>query len=273
MPDGSENITADIWLNFHLNIVRDRIHASCPFYRDKFELSDGTLYNNYDDGRDILIRFAFLNMDIPQFEVVNSDTNNTVGNEIFFNSTTWIPYSSQNLFYEPIPYEFLYTIETEPQVIVSVEGVEAVCASLTCGFNYIDALSEVTGYSLSGNTLTVTGTAFTNDIESITLSNIACKSIQYVSDTELTCTITSVAGSSAPIVISKQGLIPNVFGDNIEVGLTMNSVSPNTNLNPYGGTKLTIVGENLPQSIKDGTVVTLIFSDGTPCDIESTNST
>lgn len=236
-----------------MGVIRDRIVAACPYYREKFDISDGLYFNYYDDGRDLMFRFVNLNMDIPQWEILNSDTNGTIGNEVFFNSTTWKPYSSQNIFYEPVPYEFLYTNETQLQVLITVDGVEAACHSLQCGFNYIEAPSEVTGYSLSGNTLTITGTAFTNDIQSITLSNIACTEIQYVSDSELNCIIVPVAGLSMPLVIAKKGLIPCSVTDLIDVSLTVNDLTPNTDLNPFGGTYLTITGANLAQSLTDGT--------------------
>jgi hypothetical protein len=48
-----------------------------------------------------------------------------------------MPYTPTTLFYEPIPYEFLYTPELKPQVIVSVDGLEAACDSLNCGYTYI----------------------------------------------------------------------------------------------------------------------------------------
>jgi len=62
------------------------------------------------------------------------------------------------LFYEPVPFDFLYTAETQPQVIVSVDGVEAVCASLNCNYNYVAPTAQITGFSYSGTTLTITGT-------------------------------------------------------------------------------------------------------------------
>jgi hypothetical protein len=65
MPDGTENTTVDLWHSYNLGWIRDRIIAACPYYMDKFELSDGNAFNYYDDGRDILIRFTYLNMDIP----------------------------------------------------------------------------------------------------------------------------------------------------------------------------------------------------------------
>ena len=53
------------------------------------------------------------------------------------NSTTFVAYNQTSIFYEPVPFEFLYTNETSPQVIVSVDGIEAVCDSLECNYNYI----------------------------------------------------------------------------------------------------------------------------------------
>jgi hypothetical protein len=202
MPDGTDNYTADIWPIHGLSTVLSRIIAACPYYLDKIDLSEGNSFSNYDDGRDFLIRFTYVNKDIPQWEIVSSPSNMTLGNEVFFKPTTWIPYSSQNLFYEPVPYEFLYTAETAPQVIVSVDGVEAACDSLNCSFKYIQSPSVITDYSLVDGTLTINGTGFTNDIVSITLENIDCKSIQYHDDTKITCTILPVACSAKPIVIT-----------------------------------------------------------------------
>lgn len=124
---------------------------------EKFEVSDGPLYGWYEDGREILIRFMYVNYDVPQMTLISSPSNPIVGNQVWFNSTTWIPYSSQNLFYEPVPFDFLYTAETQPQVIVSVNGIEAICSKLNCNYNYVAANASITGFSLSGTTLTITG--------------------------------------------------------------------------------------------------------------------
>lgn len=53
----------------------------------------------------------------------------------------------------------------------------------------------------------------------------------------------------------------------------MATLSPNTLLNPFGGTILTITGTNFPQSTADGTQITISFSDGTICEVMSTSST
>jgi hypothetical protein len=88
-----------------------------------------------------------------------------------------VPYGFNNIFYEPIPFEFLYTNETTPQVIVSVDGIPAVCGSLECGFTYVQPTAMINTYTLSGTTLTINGVSLPTSIVSLTLSNIPCTNI------------------------------------------------------------------------------------------------
>jgi hypothetical protein len=66
------------------------------------------------------------------------------GNGASFNSTTWIDWDPTRIFYEPVPFEFLHTEESDPQVLVQVDGIEAVCASLNCGFRYKAPTAKIT---------------------------------------------------------------------------------------------------------------------------------
>lgn len=100
--------------------------------------------------------------------------NPLTGKNVVINNTAWIPYDPTVLFYEPLPFEFLYTYETEPQVIVNVAGIEAVCDSLDCGYKYVPPTSLITAISFSGSTLTITGTNFSSSIQSIIFSHIEC---------------------------------------------------------------------------------------------------
>jgi hypothetical protein len=147
---------------------------ACPCYRDKIEVTSGNKYNYIEDGRDFLIRFFGLNYDIPQIQIVSDIDNPLAGNNVTINNTAWIPYDPTVLFYEPVPFEFLYTYETKPQVIVNVAGIEAVCDSLDCGYNYVLPTSLITGTSLTGTTLTITGTNFSSSIQSVMFSHIEC---------------------------------------------------------------------------------------------------
>jgi hypothetical protein len=137
-PDGSQNTTVDIGMWNSSALINTAIINSCPFYRDKLQIFDGYSHVVYpEDGRDIYIRFIGLNMDIPQFQVISSPDDPLIANKAVLNSTTFIDYNTSNIFYEPVPFEFLYTNEKSPQVIVSIEGIEAVCDSLNCNYNYI----------------------------------------------------------------------------------------------------------------------------------------
>ena len=157
--------------------------------------------------------------------------------------------------------------------MVTVDDIEAVCASLDCGFNYVEPEANISDFNLVGTTLTITGSGFTNPIRKITLSNIECTGIQVVDPTSITCEVVPVAGSWKPVVIDSNGLIPIDSTSTIEVELQITSITPNADLNPYGGTYLTIEGNNLPQSITDGTILMIAFEDGTQCTVESTSTT
>lgn len=111
-------------------------------------------------------------------EILSSIVAPLVANTLNLSSTTFVPYSSQNLFYEPVPFEFLYTAELTPQVIVSMDGIEAVCDSLDCGYSYVSSTSQIDSFTLSGNTLTIIGSAFPSSLQSVTFSKEPCINIE-----------------------------------------------------------------------------------------------
>lgn len=104
-----------------------------------------------------MIRFVGFSSDIAQLEIISSDNVPLVGANVTTNSTTFVDYNPKVLFYEPVPFEFLHTAESKPQVLVKVDGIEAVCHGLACGYNYITPTAQITSFSFSGNTLTVNG--------------------------------------------------------------------------------------------------------------------
>jgi hypothetical protein len=63
---------------------------------------------------------------------------------------------TSNLYYKFIPFDFLYTDETEPQVIVSVDGMPALCKNLACGYTYSATDISVESVAVAGNGLDVT---------------------------------------------------------------------------------------------------------------------
>jgi hypothetical protein len=112
--------------------------SGCDRFYDTLEVQgDNRGFESNQVGFGFQIRFLALGNDPGQFEIVPDEENPLTGTNITYTSTTIVPFSS-NLFYEPIPFEMLKTYETEPQVIVKVKDLPAVCHNLTCDFTYTE---------------------------------------------------------------------------------------------------------------------------------------
>jgi len=59
----------------------------------------------------------------------------------------------------------------------------------------------------------------------------------------------------------------------VDIPLVISGVTPNTDLNPYGGTFVTITGQNLPHSFTEGNVFSIVFGDAGKCKVVSVAST
>jgi hypothetical protein len=94
------------------------------------------MYGYKENGISFFVDFIGLNYDVKELEVISSEDQPLTGKNLTFNVTTLRKYSS-NLFYGPIPFEMLKTIETKPQLIVEVNGLPAACHNLSCDFSYI----------------------------------------------------------------------------------------------------------------------------------------
>jgi len=136
------------------------------------------------------------------------------GNITFFSNTT-VPYGG-SLFFEPIPFEMLRTHETQPQLIVTVNDLPAVCHNLTCDFTYIAAVGEVTSFVFDQTTskLTLTGTdmPLIADIDKVEFALSRCQIDEgTLTATNLECTLVQepTCGDHLPILTSKLGVIPN----------------------------------------------------------------
>jgi len=65
-----------------------------------------------------------------------------------FTATTIHDFGS-NLMYEPIPFEFLKTYETKPQVSMTVGTLPAACPGFNCDFTYIAAVGDITSFTFN----------------------------------------------------------------------------------------------------------------------------
>jgi IPT/TIG domain len=86
--------------------------------------------------------------------------------------------------------------------------------------------------------------------------------------------VTAVAGSWAPFVIDGMGIVPiDPNAALINVFLKVSSVTPSIDLNPFGGSILTITGTGLPHATSEGNTFAVTFSDGSSCNVVSIAST
>ena len=69
----------------------------------------------------------------------------------------------------------MYTAETSPQVEVVVGGMPALCANLSCGYDYESTDALVTGMTVSGLNVVITGENFPVSDVTVYLANILCE--------------------------------------------------------------------------------------------------
>jgi hypothetical protein len=82
--------------------------------------------------------------DVPTCEIISdTETPITGGNNLQFVTTTLREYG-QNLIFEPVPLEMLYSDAQKPQVMVKVNGIEGVCPNFNCDYVYTTAVGEIT---------------------------------------------------------------------------------------------------------------------------------
>jgi len=191
-----------------------------------------------------------VNQDVGQFQILSSPNVPLSGNDPTTSATVHTSYGGA-LFYDTIPYEFLFTAETEPQIMVSVNGLPAVCASLSCGYSYTVLNSIVTSFTRTGTALTINGNYLPTTDFTVIFGQTACTGGAATAN-QITCTLENdpVSGDWVPEVRTANGLVRLHSSVNAQnVAITATSITPNTNVNPMGGSTLTIAGSNFPVSL------------------------
>jgi hypothetical protein len=119
-------------------------------------------YGKYGNGRSLDLVFDGMHANPGQFSLKSCDHIpgwSLTGDNLAYVAETPQP-AGTNIFYEAVPFEMLRTYETEPQLIVTVDGQPVVCHNLTCDVTYIDPVGEITGSTFTESTrlVTITGT-------------------------------------------------------------------------------------------------------------------
>ena len=167
----------------------------------------------------------------------------------------------------------LYTDETTPQVMATIDSQAALCASLSCGYVFENPTAEVAAMTVAGQDVSITGTGLSTTIASVKIGGTDCAVTSNNAST-VSCTLESPlrAGTWKPEVRDAKGLLPNAAGiAGHSVPLVVDSVYPTAELNPAGGNIITITGSGFPSRI-DAEGVTLEISNA-PCKIRTSTPT
>jgi hypothetical protein len=176
---GFASTSLAIAYNSGTSTIMSRIQEGCAKLYDKITVSHGDMSTlaYYENGRNLTIDFSGLAADPGPFSIIDDTDTPLTGNITKFNETNR-PFST-NLWYNPIPFEMLKTYETEPQVLVQIGDLPAVCHNLTCDYTYIEAVGEISAFTFdqAAGTLNIVGSALpsnSSNITSITFAHSTC---------------------------------------------------------------------------------------------------
>jgi hypothetical protein len=114
------------------------------------------------------------------------------------------------LVWDVIPGDYFFTRETQPQVMVTVDDMPALCSGMACNYRYAEGSSVITGFEISSDTqLTITGANFVTP-EKIEMGFLECSNIVVsASADQITCDLADKlpAGNWFPIVTEDLGKV------------------------------------------------------------------
>jgi hypothetical protein len=137
-----------------------KLMESCAEMYDKVEVKEGRTYPYRQNGRSFFIRYIGKKAPMGLISIESGLVTPLTGTNITFYSNVSMPRST-NLFFDPLPFEWLKTYETAPQLLVTVGDYPAVCHNLSCDFKYTVPQGLVTAYTYSqanNRTLVLNGT-------------------------------------------------------------------------------------------------------------------
>ena len=136
------------------------ISQSVPFLADRIKVHYDWAYSYADNGISFLLEFVGVNHDVPLCRIHGEGDDPITGNSPVDNSTVLRNFG-ETLMFEPVPLEFLRAQTTVPQLLVSIDGLQALCSNLTCDYKYTTPEMYTDAQKLSDSgLLTVTGSAF-----------------------------------------------------------------------------------------------------------------
>ena len=154
--------------------------------------------------------------------------------------------------YTAVPFEMLRTAHEKPQIRINIDGMPAICVGLKCDYQYEVPTGLVTGMSVSGLDVSLTGTNLPLNNLKVRVAQTNCE-VTSNSEDSIECTLVTpwVAGKWLPAVRDSKGLIPNKPEvQPHEVPYVVTHTDP-ANVNVAGYEVITFFGENFPSNLGD----------------------
>jgi hypothetical protein len=157
----------------------------------------------------------------------------------------------------------LYTVAQNPQVLVTVDGLPAVCPAANCDYSYIEDQNQgkIVWASLEGRQITVEvqnldEQGCTNSAASsltVGLGDSECVGTQeFVSSGEITCELDHLpeAGDHYARVTGACGAYEYSSSNIISVPLTITDTVPSSGLSVEGNEKIIVRGTGFPANLR-----------------------
>lgn len=103
-------------------------------------------YTYPENGLSYMIKFTGVAYDVAPCSILPGTGDYPIsGNSDLATNVTVLQNFGETLWFEPIPLEFLTSDAQQPQVLVMINGLEALCANLNCDYSYTRADSVISG--------------------------------------------------------------------------------------------------------------------------------
>lgn len=126
-------------------------------------IKDGR-YDFPDNGISYLLHFFNLDYEVPKCTIAGSGEYPLSGGAQMYTNNTVLRTYGESLFFDTVPLDMLKADAQTPQILVYVDGMEALCLDLNCDYTYTVPDMTITGQDLNqtadadNNTLTIYGT-------------------------------------------------------------------------------------------------------------------
>ena len=169
--EGNPYYTVDLHRGSNTGEVYNALVDSCPWLRDAVSVWNGRDYAHSVDGVDFIFYYHRLKGEMNPVTVYDSLTDPLVGIGLRIEHDLVDTYGP-NVYYDVLPFEQVYTADVAPPVLVKIDGMPALCKGGACSYQYASSVSMITGFTVTGQDVQITGTSLpVDDLTSVRVSN------------------------------------------------------------------------------------------------------